>query len=110
MGTKLGLNALMLSVIDEFNHRTVEICQSKGKDVTKWVQENMERWEGIEEGQGLWGREVEMSGKSANIVEDEDRVWMAAVDDFSDADNEGKWAGCFKEGDDEDHYFSNDKS
>ena len=145
LGTKLGPDALMLSVIDEFDRRTVKTRQSKdkGKDVAFHAESGSKKvWKGgkgskksVEcfnchkkghvkadcwakgggkEGQGPRGRKAEKSeksnGESANIVEDEDGVWMAAVDDSSDADDEGEWAGCFGEEDDEDLWFSNDKS
>ena len=35
---------------------------------------------------------------------------MAAMDDSSDADNEGEWAGCLGEEEDDDIYLSDDKS
>ena len=50
---------------------------------------------GGKEGQGPRGKKGEkggkLSGESANIAEDEDGVWMAAMDNSSNADNEGSW-------------------
>ena len=69
---------------------------------------------GGKEGQGPRRKRGEKSekpsGESANIAEDEDGVWMAAVDDSSDADDEGELAGCFGEEDDEDFWFTDGKS
>ena len=69
---------------------------------------------GGKEGQGLQGKKAEksekLSGESANIAEDEDGVWMAAVDDSSNADNEGELVGCFGEEDNEDFWFIDGKS
>ena len=50
------------------------------------------------------------SGESANIAEDEDGVWMAAMDDSSDADDEGELVGCFGEEDNKDFWFTDDSS
>ena len=69
---------------------------------------------GGKEGQGPQGKKAKKSGKlnseAANIAEDKDRVWMAAVDDSSDADDEGELVGCFGEEDDEDFWFTDSKS
>ena len=58
---------------------------------------------GGKEGQGPWGKKAKksekLSGESANIAEDEDGVWMAGVDDSSNADNEGELVGCLGEED-----------
>ena len=50
------------------------------------------------------------SGESANIAENTDGVWMAVVDDSSDADNGGELVGCFGEEDDKDFWFMDSKS
>ena len=65
----------------------------------------MDCWKkgGGKEGQGPRGKKGgKLSGESANIAEDGDRVWMAAMDDSSDADNEGELVGCFDKEDDKD--------
>ena len=46
---------------------------------------------------------------SANVSEDKNGVWMAAVDDSSDADNEGELVRCFGEEDNEDFQFMDHK-
>ena len=65
-------------------------------------------------GQGPQGKKAKKSeklnGESANIAENEDSVWMAAVDDSSDADNEGELVGCFGEKDNKDFWFTDGKS
>ena len=116
LGTKLTPDALMLSIIDEFNHHTVKTRQSKdkGKDVMFHAESRSRKpWKGGQgskksvecfnchrkghvkadcwakgggkEGQGPRGKKAEKSGKpsgeSANIAEDEDGVWMAAMDE-----------------------------
>ena len=49
-------------------------------------------------------------GESANIAEDKDRVWMAAVDNSSNADDEGGLVKCFGENDNEDFWFMDGQS
>ena len=69
---------------------------------------------GVKEGQGPQGKKAKKSGKlsseSANIAEDKDRVWMAAMDDSSNAYDEGELVGCFREEDDKDFWFTDGKS
>ena len=142
---ELDPDALMLSILDEFDRRTVTSRQTKdkGRDAAFYAGGGSKKpWKGgkgskkdVEcfnchkkghmkgdcwakgggkEGQGPRGKRAEKgeksSGESANVAEDEDGVWMAAVDDSSNADDEGEWAGCFGEEDDEDLWFSNNKS
>ena len=147
LGTKLNPDALMLSIIDEFDRRTVKSRQAKdkGKDAAFYAGNGSRKtWKGgkgskrdVEcfnchkkghvkadcwakgggkEGQGPRGKKGEKkdksNGESANTAEDEDGVWMAAVDDLSDAelaDSEGeygKYSGCFGDEIDEDFWFS----
>ena len=145
LGTKLTLDALMLSIIDEFDCCIVKTHQSKdkGKDIMFHAESGSRKpWKGRQElkksvecfnchrkghvkvdcwakgrgkeGQGPRGKMAKKSrkpsGESANIAEDEDRVWMAAVDDSSDADDEGELVGCFGEEDHDDFWFMDGKS
>ena len=126
LGTKLTLDALMLSIIHEFDCCIIKTCQlkNKGKDITFHAESGSKKpWKGGKgskksikcfnchrkghvkgdcwakgggkKGQGPQGKKAKKSekpsGESANIAEDKDGVWMAAVDDSSDADNEGEW-------------------
>ena len=73
----------------------------------------MDCWKkgGGKEGQGPRGKKGgKLSGESANIAENEDGVWMAAMDNSGNADNEEELVGCFGEEDDEDFWFTDGKS
>ena len=60
--------------------------------------------------EGRRPRRVRSCGESVNVAEDKDRVWMVAVDDCSNANNEGELVECFGEEDNEDFWLTDGKS